>query len=144
MEKVRTQLELLFEILNIYFQFFPLLSSIQLDWLGQVIFREREVEILKLMYSSTSSKSLQNLNGAVRLKYLYLDGCPLATNSGKTNANVFDSLTLHGVSSLLNIITFRVLKRLLFFLLPLSLFVLLAGTRASMSLSRGHERSSEL
>lgn len=39
--------------------------------------------MLKLFGSNTSAKSLQNLNGAVRLQYLYLDGCPLASNSGK-------------------------------------------------------------
>ncbi len=66
------------------------------DWKGQTIFREREVDTLKLIGSNTSAKSLQNLNGAIRLQHLYLDGCPLATNSGKTRANVFDQLTQHG------------------------------------------------
>ena len=54
------------------------------------------MDTLKLIGSNTSAKSLQNLNGAIRLQYLYLDGCPLATNSGKTRANVFDQLTEHG------------------------------------------------
>lgn len=66
------------------------------DWMHQIIFREREVEVLKLQGSNTSAKSLQNLNGAVRLQYLYLDGCPLASNSGKIKAQVFDQLTQHG------------------------------------------------
>jgi hypothetical protein len=66
------------------------------DWKGQTIFREREVRVLKLVGSNTSAKSLQNLNSAIRLQYLYLDNCPLATNSGKTKSNVFDQLTRHG------------------------------------------------
>jgi hypothetical protein len=40
------------------------------DWKHQIIFREREVEVLKLFGSNTSAKSLQNLNGAIRLQYL--------------------------------------------------------------------------
>ncbi len=42
------------------------------NWKGQNIFREREVEALLLSHSNTSAKSLQNLNKAHRLKYLFL------------------------------------------------------------------------
>lgn len=66
------------------------------DWRGQAVCREREVEVLNLICSNTSAKSLQNLNSCIRLKYLYLDGCPLSSSSGKTKANVFDELTQHG------------------------------------------------
>lgn len=69
------------------------------NWKGEKIFREREVETLVLSHSNTSAKSLKNLNKAVRLRYLFLDGCPLATaasRSGRTRSDVFDELTQQG------------------------------------------------
>ena len=49
------------------------------DWKGNIIYREREVSILHLSHTQTSTKSLQNLSKLVRLEYLYLDDCPFGT-----------------------------------------------------------------
>lgn len=79
------------------------------NWKGQSnVFREREVEALILTHSNSSAKSLQNLNKAVRLRFLFLDGCPLKGGpaGGKDkmprgsiesfNENVFELLTNSG------------------------------------------------